>query len=240
MEIFLKGNYKSFSKLLVTRSTKKNNKVLFNLHGLYGLSGDHNSKSRKLAEVVTKAGKAHVVNFNSSRDWGVFEDGNWEKMKKAFEGKTFEQELQDAKDAVEVVVDQSQELFGINSKDLELYIVGNSLGGVVATCLAEYFKITKAIVLAGSETRTVFPTKLTEKQILDNASKFRGKVMLIQGSKDDVVPLEAGDALLLGYTSAKTKKLIVEGANHQFSKINGKDKRKAFNQYIEAILQFIF
>ncbi len=60
MEIFLKGNYKSFIKLLVYPSKKKTPNVLINIHGLYGLSGDIGSKSRKLAELVSKKGLANV------------------------------------------------------------------------------------------------------------------------------------------------------------------------------------
>lgn len=239
MEIFLKGYHKSFSKLLIDKSKKNTTTVLINLHGLYGLSGDPRSKSKKLAETLTQKGIAHVVNFNSSRDWNIYKDGDWGKMKKAFEEKTFEQELQDAKDAVELVIENSEYLFGIKKSKLKLIFVGNSLGGVVATCLDDYFEYVAKIIAAGSGTRTVFPTKLSEKQILNKAAKFRRNFLLIQGSKDDVVPLKAGDALLAGYKNAKIKKIVIYGANHQFLKINGKNKKKAHQSYIDAILSFI-
>ncbi len=240
MEIFLKGNCKSFTKLIASKSKKKTTNVLINIHGLYGLSGDNGSKSKKLAEKVTRSGIAHAVMFNSSRDWNIFEDGNWDKQKKAFEGKTFDQELQDVIDTVELIIDQSKDIFDIPSDKLRFFIVGNSLGGTLSTCLDGYFKYIDKIVLAGSGTRTVFPSELTEKEILNKASKFKGGVLLLQGSKDDVVPLEAGDALLAGYKKAKTRKQTIDGANHQFSKIDGKNKSKAYQLYIEAIIKFLF
>ena len=125
MEILLKGNYKSFTKVLITKSKKKTSNVLVNFHGLYGLSGDPRSKSKKLAEEVTDKGKAHVVNFNSSRDWSLYKDGDWSAMKEAYKGKTFDQELQDAKDTMEMILDQSKVLFGVDKKDLNFFLVGN-------------------------------------------------------------------------------------------------------------------
>jgi len=239
MEIFLKGNYKSFTKVVASKSKKNTSNVLINVHGLYGLSGGKGSKSKKLAEVVAKNGIAHAVMFNSSRDWSIFEDGNWDKQKKAFEGKTFDQELQDVKDMVNLILDQSNQLFGVTKSKLRLFLVGNSLGGTLSTCLDSYFKYVDKIVLAGSGTRTVFPSDLTEKQILNKASKFKGKVLLLQGSKDDVVPLEAGTTLLSGYKNAKTTKKILEGANHNFSKLNGKNGTLAKKFYVEEVVKFL-
>jgi len=239
MEIFLKGNFKSFTKLVVYPSEQKTSKVLINIHGLYGLSGDAGSKSRKLAKEVSQKGLAHVVLLNTSRDWNVYEDGNWKNMKKAFSGKTFKHELQDVRDVIDLILDQSQDLFGIKKEKLVLSVVGNSLGGTLASCLDDYFKYIDKIILAGSGTRTVFPSELTEKKILNKASKFKGKVMLLQGSKDDVVPLEAGDTLLAGFRNAKTVKHTIKGANHNFSKIDGKNKRKAYKVYVDSVVKFL-
>ena len=144
MEIFLKGNYKSFTKVLVSKSSKKTSNVLVNIHGLYGLSGDHGSKSKYLVRIITKSGLANVVLFNSSRDWDIAGDnGDFEKQKKAFGEKTFEQELQDIRDMMNLIIDQSTYLFGIKKDKLKLFLVGNSLGGTLITCLDEYFKYIK-------------------------------------------------------------------------------------------------
>jgi dienelactone hydrolase len=238
MEIFIKGNYKSFIKLLVYPSKKRTQNVLVNIHGVYGLSGDVGSKSRKLAELVSKKGLAHVVLISSSRNWKIFEDGNWDRMKEAFTGKTFEQELQDVKDALDLLLDQSESLFDVNESKLKLLLLGNSLGGTIATCLSDYFDHIPKIMVAGSGTRTVFESKITEDDILKSASKFEGKFLLLQGSKDETVPLKAGDALLAGYKKASTKKIVIEGANHNFSKINGKNKTLANKSYIDEVVKF--
>lgn len=239
MEILLKGNFKSFIRLFVHKSKKKTSNVLINVHGLYGMSGDPGSKSEMLAGEVASKGLAHAVIFNSSRDWNAFEDGNWEKMKKAFADKTFTQELQDIKDTIGLIIDQSEYLFGAKKDKLRIFLVGNSLGGTLVTCLDDYFKYIDKIVLAGSGTRTVFPSNLTEKKVLSKAGKFKGKVMFLQGSKNNVVPLGAGDTLLSGYKNAETTKKVIEGANHNFSKINGKNKTLAYKLYLDSIVKFL-
>ena len=80
---------------------------------------------------------------------------------------------------------------------------------------------------------------IDEKEILKRASKFNGEVMLLQGSKDEVVPLEAGDALLAGYKNAKARKHTIDGANHQFSKIDEKNRSKAYQLYIDTVIKFL-
>ena len=240
MEIFLKGNYKSFTKLIIYPSKKKNSNVLFNIHGLHGLSGDKGSKSKRLAETVSKQGLANVVLINTSRDWKSYEDGSWDKMKAGFLGKTFEQELQDVKDAISLVFDQSEEIFGLKENKIKLLLLGNSLGGTIATCLVEYFDRVTKIAAVGSRIRMVFKSKLSEEDILKSAAKYKGKFLLLQGSKDETVPLKEGDALLAAYKNAKTKKVVIEGANHNFSKLNGKNKKLAYRKYVDEVCNFFF
>ena len=203
MEVFLKGNYKSFIKIIISKSAQKTSNILVNIHGLYGLSGDPGSKSKHLARIITRSGLANVVLFNSSRDWQVAKNSDFEEQKKAFGEKTFDQELQDTKDMMNLIIDQSAYLFGIEQKELKIFLIGNSLGGTLSTCLNEYFKYIQKIVLAGSGTRTALPSKLMEEEILDKASEFKGEAMLLQGSNDTVVPLKAGDLLISAYKNAR-------------------------------------
>lgn len=78
MDVFLRGNYKSFIKLGVFKTKRKTNKVLINVHGLYATSGDIGSKSKLLATKVLENNIANVVQFSSSRNWNIFPtDGTW-------------------------------------------------------------------------------------------------------------------------------------------------------------------
>ncbi len=246
MQIYLKGNYKSFIRLDVFKAKRKTNKVYLNVHGLYAMSGDRGSKSKFLGNRIFEKNIANVAHFSSSRDWNIFPpNGTYSKQQESFKGKTFGQEAQDLRDTVDLILDQSKLLFGIEKEKLRFYIVANSIGGTVTTTLKDKFKYLDKIVLAGSGTRPSDSTKPilstcpTEKEILDSATKFKGVLLFLQGSLDDVVPIEAQDKLFASYKHAKKEKVIVEGANHNFSKINGKDKRLAQKLYIDFVLKFL-
>lgn len=244
MEVFLKGNYKSFIKLDVFKSKKKTNKVLINVHGLYAVTGDRGSKSKFLGSKVLEKNIANVVQFSSSRDWSVFpSDGNFVKQQEAFKGKTFQQEEEDISDAIDLVIDQSKLLFGMEG--VKLHIVASSIGGTVVSTLKDKFKYIDKLVLAGTgtgyggSTKPILSTCLPEKEVLDSAKAYRGELLFLQGSLDDVVPFEAQNKLFDGYKNARKEKIIIEGANHNFSKIDGKDKRLAQKLYTDFILKFL-
>lgn len=246
MNIYLKGNYKSFIKLDVFKTKKKTNKVYINVHGLYAVSGDRGSKSKFLGNRILEKNIANVVQYSSSRDWSIFPtDGTYSKQQESFKGKTFQQEAQDLRDAIDLILDQSKYLFGIEKGKLRFYIVANSIGGTVTTTLKDKFRYIDKIVLAGSgtkpsdSTKPILSTCPSEKEILDSATRFNGELLFLQGSKDDVVPINAQDKLFASYKHAKKEKVIVEGANHNFSKINNKDKRLAQKLYTDFIIKFL-
>ncbi|GEM_PF-500008 len=246
MEVFLKGNYKSLIKLDVFKAKKKTNKVLLNVHGLYAMTGDRGSKSKFLGNKVLEKNIANVVHFSSSRDWNIFPtDGDFAKQQESFSGKTFAQEAQDLADAVDLVLDQSKFLFGVEKEEIRLYIVASSIGGTVVSTLKDKFKYIDKLVLAGTgtgygdSTKPILSTCPSESAVLNSVKAYKGKLLFLQGSKDDVVPFEAQNKLFDGYKNAKKEKVTVEGANHNFSKINGKDKRLAQKLYTDFILKFL-
>mgnify|MGYP000685405908 CR=1 FL=1 len=131
MNIYLKGNYKSFIKLDVFKTKKKTNKVYLNVHGLYVMSGDRGSKSKFLGNRILEKNIANVVQFSSSRDWTIFPtDG------------------------------------------------------------AYYSK---------------------------QQESFKGELLFLQVSLDGVVSIEAQNKLFYNFKKAKKQKVIIEGANHNFS-----------------------
>lgn len=244
MNIYLKGNYKSFTKLDVYKTKKKTNKVLINVHGLYAVTGDRGSKSKFLGNRILEKNIANVVHFSSSRDWNIFpSDGTYSKQQESFKGKTFDQEAQDLSDSIDLILDQGKLLF--SKSDIRLYIVASSIGGTVVSTLKSKFKYIDKLVLAGSgtggqgSTKPILSTCPLEEEVLKVAKIYKGKLLFLQGSKDDVVPFEAQNKLLDGYKNAKKEKVIIEGANHNFSKINGKDKRLAQKLYCDFIIKFL-
>ncbi len=246
MEVFLKGNYKSFTKLRVFRPKKKVSVVVLMVHGLYSETGTPRSKSKILGKKILEKNIANVVQFSSSRDWNIFpSDGEYSKQQKAFEGKTFQQEANDLRDSIDFIIDQSKYLFGIEGKDIKFYIVANSIGGTVTSTLKDKFKYIDKIVLAGSGTRSsdsakpILSTCPAEKEILSCASSFIGSMLLLQGGLDIVVPIDSQNKLFESYKKAKAKKIVIEGANHSFSEIKGKNKKLAYKLYIDNIIQFL-
>src|SRR5581483_5927799 len=202
METFLKGNFKSFIKLGVYKAKRKTNKVYLNVHGLYAMSGDIGSKSKLLGGKILESNIANVVQFSSSRAWNIFpSDGNYPKQQKAFAGKTFQQEANDLRDTIDLILDQSKLLFGVEKEKLRFYIVANSIGGTITSTLKDKFKYIDKIVLAGSgirpsdSTKPILSTCPSEKEILDSAANFKGELLFLQGSKDDIVPIEAQNML---------------------------------------------
>ncbi len=234
--IFIKGNYKSFTKLIVTKSKQPTTNILFQIHGAYGITGDKGSKSRYLNNKIIKSGMAHSVQFSSSRDWSVYSIEGRNTQILAFENKTFQQEAADICDAIHLILDQSNELFGIKRDDVNLWVLANSIGGTVLSTLSGILPKIKKIVLCGSgigsssSTKPILSTCPPKEVLRESAKKFQGEILLLQGSLDDIVPLSAQDELLEAYTNADSHKKVIEGAGHSF--------KHFFPAYATEILDF--
>ena len=245
MEIFIKGNYQSFTKLIVTKSKRPATNVLLQIHGIYGVTGDKGSKSKYLANKIISQGLAHSVLFSSSRDWSIYSTEDRNTQIPSFQNKTFQQEADDVRDAINLILDQSIELFGVKKEDVALWVVANSIGGTVLTTLSDALPKIKKIVVCGtgtgssSSSKPILSTCPPLVQVLESATHFDGKILLLQGSLDDTVPLPAQDELLEAYTNADRRKRVIEGANHSFGKIDDKNKSLAQKLYTEAIVDFL-
>jgi dienelactone hydrolase len=244
VKIYIKGNYNnSFTKLEVLKSKTPSNKVLISVHGLYGISGDRGSKSKLVGNSVLKSNLANVVQFSSSRDWSIYNSEDRELSKQAFINKTFDQERNDLIDAIELIKQNSNELFGVDK--VKFIIVANSLGGTITSSLSNEFDNIEKIVLCGSGTGASSPNKPilstypAKEFITDSAKKFKGNLLFLQGSKDETVPLFSQQELFDSYKSAKKELKVIDGANHNFSSINGKSKKLACRLYIDEILRFL-
>lgn len=246
MEVLLKGNYKSSIKLGIFKAKKKTNNVLLMIHGLYSVTGDSHSKSKVLGKTVLEKEIANVVYFSSSRDWDVFPaDGDFEKQIESFKGKTFQQELDDLDDAIDYIIKQSKSLFGVEKGKLRFYVVANSIGGTLISILKNRFQYIDKLVLVGSGTgyggssKPILSTCPPEINVLNSTKTYKGELLFLQGSLDDVVPFEAQDNLFSSYKNARKRKITVEGANHSFSKMNGENKELAQKIYTDLIIKFL-
>lgn len=124
----------------------------------------------------------------------------------------------------------------------EIYLMGHSLGGLVSTLFASKEKKVAGLILmapafnAPEDARAQFPKakdipdtvefmgmtlgnnyykELYKLNPYKAASKFKGRVLLIQGNADKIVPVEYSDKAAGTFPNVKYKR--IEGANHSFS-----------------------
>ena len=242
IKLYTPGNYrKNHSIIKFAKSVIETDLTVVFIHGLYGTAGDRGSKSYILGEKIRRLGAANVAYFNSSRDWEIYKSDD---EKKAFCGKTFDEERRDILDMFRALDERVPEVFGARQKRYQ--IVANSMGGTMASTLREVFSHVEKIVLCGSgtgsssATKPILSTYPSKCYVTSAAATFTGDVLLLQGEKDMVVPLWSQDELLAAYSSARlTIKKVIPGANHNFSRIDGGNQPLAYELYVSVIFSFL-
>jgi len=243
MNVCLTSSYKKYRILLSVKQSDKDTDIVFiNIHGAFGESGDTGSKSFLLGNTLLKKGISHVVYISTSRNWDRFKKLSKENKYLAFENKTFSEERQDIIDAISNINLNAKKYF--QKKNIQLYIVANSIGGTLLSTLVNGFSNIKKIVLCNSGIRSVLKDRpiistIPESEVISkSASTFRGDLLFLQGTKDGFVPKKFQDELFEVYSSANATKKVINGANHTFSSIYGKDKKTANQIYINEIIDF--
>lgn len=219
-------------------SHNKTSKTAIFIHGLYGHFDplETTDKVNLAIKKLTEAGIAHCVVFNTSRSFDFGSDMDFTERKKAFERKTFIQELDDIKSVIKWVIEKDEQT--------RLYIHGNSLGGTFATLLKEFFMKIDKISLCGSgcgtngSAKPILSTYPPEEEILNSIANFKGELLLIQGDEDTTVPKESGMKIIKNAIHAKTSVIIVPGANHSFSKLFGIETEKVAGIFASTVFDF--
>jgi hypothetical protein len=87
-----------------------NSKILVNLHGTFGYRRGGSGKYLELAEAIQSKNLASTVLYDSSRDWSQVKGGemSYDEKQAPFVGKTFEQELGDARKTLEYIIQNSK------------------------------------------------------------------------------------------------------------------------------------
>jgi dienelactone hydrolase len=121
----------------------------------------------------------------------------------AFVGKTYNEEVEDFRQGIRAAVAATARRFGVAPKDVDLVMLGSSLGGTIAAQLSDEFK-PRALILAAPATRTdegegTWPILSTfprdPETILSPLRKYRGDVTLLRGQQDTVVALDEVEAV---------------------------------------------
>jgi pimeloyl-ACP methyl ester carboxylesterase len=243
--IKLAGNYlnNSVQIRVVTNEETVSEVVVVCVHGLYGESGDAGSKSVQLGVALKDSVRASVY-ISTSRDWSLY--GVADDRAEAFAQKTFAQEQADVKEVIAMICEQSSSLFGISPDQLRIWVVANSMGGSLTASIAAQFPQIEKIALCGSgispssRSMPILSTYPEKSVIRSAAGLFTGEVLHVRGSSDATVNEPSQQELFEAFTHAKlAQQVVIDGANHNFSSINGKDQQKAYDLYVKTVAGFL-
>lgn len=238
-EVYKKG---SFGKKLIYYSFKKqrgSSNYFFFLHGVY--STCLKQKYFYLADKISNKKLGNVFLFESSRKVYTFETKlDFKQYVKTFEGKTFNDELQDVLNIFEYFYGN----FVKNKKTARIFLIGFSLGGTLASYLLPiYGDRVKGVVLFGSGVTTkginkpITKTYPSKNSLLSNFKTFEGILTLVQGSNDIIVPLiEAREIIDYSDKAFIRSLIILKGVDHRFVNIND---TKRENYLIKMIINII-
>jgi dienelactone hydrolase len=245
----VQGTYRNrpLSGLVVVSPKPGVNTVTILVHGVYGVTSpdDPREKSIRLAQKLVASGVSHAVLYNSSRDFVFDDDMDYAARQEAFKDKTFAEELEDLRRVIAYVRERSQAEFGIAPKDLKLYLHGNSLGGTIIVTSVKDIPGVEKVSLCGSgcgtngSTKPILSTMYDEVAILAGITDYTGELQLLQGSADTVVPRESGWKIIQHATKTHAKVIVVPGANHNFSKLNGVSSQEAETIWVDTIYAFL-
>lgn len=244
----LPGSFKNQNVKVERLSVPGSNRVFVNLHGTYGIMHGNSGKYGELARTVAEGKLANAVVYSTSRDWEMTEksDGSYEARMESFRGKTFEDELADARAVIADLVANSQRDFGVPAEELEITLHGNSLGGIIAFYLAAEFPQVKAIATVGTGLRLaatdvpILSTFPAAEEVRAKLAAFKGKYLMQYGTEDDVFSQEAFQDLYSSVTGAEEKSsLCYVGVDHPFKSVDGEKSSEVFAKVIEQATEYL-
>lgn len=173
-------------------------------------------------------------------------DGSYEARMESFRGKTFEDELADARTVIADMVANSERDFGTPSDELEITFHGNSLGGIIAFYLAAEFPQVKAIATVGTGLRLaatdvpILNTFPPVDEVRAKLAAFKGKFLMQYGTEDDTFSQEAFSDLYAAVTGVEEKtSLRYVGVDHPFKSVFGKKDSRVFAEVIKQASDYL-
>lgn len=216
------------SEIFVYVSEKQTNKILFILKGMYGRHvpfSNVTSKQKWDMQFVNRFTKdIHVVCCNTSSG-PLEEGGDSSTRRKAFDGKTFQQEIHD----IQRIIQRVKEIYiTLGVEKPEFYFFGKSFGGTLLLGLQDILE-SNAIFMVGSgcgksdtTTKTLLATMPSEDILLKNISKYKkGTLYFFRGELDDVVPKVSQEKIVNAVNKNRVDYRVLEGVDHEFEKVNG-------------------
>lgn len=205
--------------------------IIINIHGTFWSMYGGNNKYLEFAKNIQSNQVANVILYESSRkniEPNPNETDIYKQKQAKFIGKTFTDELEDARRVLQDVISKSYQLFWIKKENLKITLNGNSLWWILAFYLASEFPQVQAIVSVGTGLRL----EIKDVPILDTFPKieflrqklesFQGKYVCYYGTLDDIFNRESFFNLVALVGSDESKKSMVEmpWVDHSFWKIS--------------------
>lgn len=224
------------------------NKILINFHDLYGHKYGSENKFLRLAKNFSEENIANVVLFSSSRKNLAKnpEKSDYENKIANFYGKNFEDEVQDAINVINFILENSEKIFGISKENVEIIINGNSLGGTIAFFVAKNYPQIKVIsTVAGAlrsekVTQPILSTYPSVNEIIKNLQKFHGKYIMHEAENDVIFAHENYENFYENITNTMEKqRFLYEKTNHNFTKIDNEKSEIPYKKVMENLTNFL-
>lgn len=223
---------------------ENNENVVINIHGTFWSLTGSNDKYLNFAQAIQQKQIANSVLFASSRknvepDMTITD--RYKQKQAKFIGKTFQDELEDARKVVLWVIENAQKIFGIQKENLKITLNGNSLGGILAFYIASELSEVINISTVGTWLRLeikdvpILNTFPNPNEITQKLQSFHGKFLMQYGSEDDVFTPEAFADLYQKVATSQKSFVHLLGVDHTFGKVSGNTSPKAY----EAVLSHI-
>lgn len=222
-----------------------NKKVVINIHWTFWNQHGTNGKYHNFATQLQTSGIS-AVTYGSSRKSEIDDSivDSYERKKAHFEGKTFEDELSDARAALQHTIENSMELLWVPSEELEITLNGNSLWGILAFYLAQDFpqitdisSVWTGLRLEASDV-PILSSLPNPESIREVASKFTGNYSMHQAGSDSVFSPKAYDELYQAVTWEKNRTQYT-GVNHSFRSVSGIQSEKPYEKVRERLAALV-
>ncbi|MGE4443530.1 MAG: hypothetical protein AB7E37_00880 [Candidatus Altimarinota bacterium] len=223
---------------------ENNDNIVINIHGTFGSLTGSNDKYLHFAQEIQQNQLAGSILYASSRK-NVEVDSTitdrYKQKQAKFIGKTFWDELEDARRVVKWVIENSQKAFGVQRENLTITLNGNSLGGILAFYLANEFPEVKNISTVGTGLRLeikdvpILNTFPEASEIIQKLQAFEGSFLMQYGDEDDVFTPEAFESFYKNVGTENKSFLHLLGVDHTFGKVSGETSSTPYKQVFESL-----
>lgn len=176
-----------------------------------------NERNVAASKRIKEKGLASTLLYESSRDWDALQGASTrEQWIRAFRDKNYQDELAELNALIGYVNTQY--------RPKEIFLSGSSFGGgLVALALDSAPNVSKVFLSCpqihlndNAERVSIYRGFPDTKNFLEAISRFHGRLSIIHGDGDNIVPLEQSFALY-NATTTPHKRLVVLPGDHSFS-----------------------